>query len=298
MRRHPPPRCGIPRRGARGAGRPAGRPGPRRPAARRRRPAGTSAAPRARPRASPARSGSAAGRGRRAARPAGPARSRRWLCGPRPCRLTARCGPRPAPGGGPPSPVVGTTAVDHTAREQELRRRTRGGEQQPPPRVEPAQPAQRRHRRQGVAEAQRPQGEDRRVRGGTAHGQEVSVEVATTSSRSSQPRGLAQCEQDRLGDVRGVVEHRVRPGLVLLGAVVEEVRGHAARDEQGDADLAGGLGGERPGEPHHAELRRAVGGRVRDGLDARASTRRSRPCRRSPAGAGAPPGPRRRCRSG
>ena len=57
------------------------------------------------------------------------------------------------------------------------------------------------------------------------------------------------------------------------------------------ADLAGGLGGERPGEPHHPELRRAVGGRIRDGLDPQSRRDVTMPPV-LPAGTEAPNGPR------
>src|SRR4051812_26036338 len=52
--------------------------------------------------------------------------------------------------------------------------------------------------------------------------------------------GLREGEDDRGCGVLRPVEHRVGAGLVLRGPVVEEVRVHAARDEQRHPDLARG----------------------------------------------------------
>jgi hypothetical protein len=71
--------------------------------------------------------------------------------------------------------------------------------------------------------------------------------------------GAAEGEHDGLRDLARVGEVRVGRRLVLVGPPVEEVRAHAAGDEQRDADAAGGLGRERAGEADDAELRRAVG---------------------------------------
>ena len=60
----------------------------------------------------------------------------------------------------------------------------------------------------------------------------------------------------------GRLELGVGAGPVLLLAAVEEPGVHAARREHGDADPAGELRGEGPGEADHAELAGAVGGGV------------------------------------
>ena len=83
---------------------------------------------------------------------------------------------------------------------------------------------------------------------------------ATSSSRTSQPDGLAEREDDAAGDVGGVVEVLVGRRLERLGAAVEEARAHAAGDEQRDAHAVAQLGGERAREADDAELARAVGG--------------------------------------
>ena len=61
---------------------------------------------------------------------------------------------------------------------------------------------------------------------------------------------------------------------------------HAARDQQGHPDRAGQLGGERPGEADHPELRRAVRGGVADRLDAQGGGDGDDACPGTPAGSG------------
>ena len=55
-------------------------------------------------------------------------------------------------------------------------------------------------------------------------------------------RRLREREEDGRGDVLGPVEARVGRRFVSAGPSVEEIRRHTARDEEGNADAAGGLG--------------------------------------------------------
>ena len=183
-------------------------------------------------------------------RPAGRVRAPqagRWLCGPRPCRLTAtsrrrapgRAGPA-RPGRPPAAPCRPRRAPAAAGRPAPAPpapagvRATPGGA-----RAAPAPP---------VSRSPSPSARSATTYEPRAHGQDVSVDAVTTSSRTSQPTGWRSAISTACGDVGRVVELRVRAGAVLLGPVVEERGAHAAGDEQRDADLAGQLRRERPGE--------------------------------------------------
>ena len=153
----------------------------------------------------------------RAGRPAAAGATR----GPRPCRFTATAR-RGRPAAGRPARRSAPAG----------RRRRPGRPAAPARRARPApaavagnaarSAAQRRHRRGEVADAEGAQHED--------HGYDVSCSAQTTSSRTAQPGGWVSANMHRGGDVGRVVEDRVRPRPVLLVAVVEERRAHAARD--------------------------------------------------------------------
>ena len=87
-------------------------------------------------------------------------------------------------------------------------------------------------------------------------------------SRTAQPGGWESANMIAAAVSAGSLSIASGPGPVLRVAVVEERGPHPARDEQGHPDLTGQLGGERPGEADHPELRRAVRGGVADRLDA------------------------------
>ena len=68
-------------------------------------------------------------------------------------------------------------------------------------------------------------------------GQELSVELQITSSRSSQPAGWLSAKTTAAATSAGALDYRVRRRFVLLSPIVEEVGVHAARNQQCDADL-------------------------------------------------------------
>ena len=177
----------------------------------------------------------------------------------------------PGPGGRCPVEAADAVEVDHPVDEPErgeppAHRRGRR-EHERPVRVRPAQPPQRGHPGEGVPEPEGAQHEQGRPRARGRHGQDDSPEDTTTSSRSSTPAGRDRANTTASATRSGSQQVGVGAGPVLLGPAVEERGAHAARHEHGDADLAGGLGGQRAGEADDAELGRAVGGGVADGLE-------------------------------
>ncbi len=105
---------------------------------------------------------------------------------------------------------------DAAVREQPGRG-ARRGEQQRPAGQEPAQAAQGRDRRQRVPQAQRPQHEDGPPVHAAAHGQELSVETATTSSRTSHRAGWPRANRIASATWVGSLRTASGPGLYWSG---------------------------------------------------------------------------------
>ena len=68
------------------------------------------------------------------------------------------------------------------------------------------------------------------------------------------PDGRPSTHTTASGDVVGFGEHGIGARTTGLVAVVEERGPHAAGRQERDTDAAPVLGGERPGEPDHADF--------------------------------------------
>src|SRR4051794_19708106 len=117
-------------------------------------------------------------------------------------------------------PCRGHDGIDDAAVLQESGGRPRRREQQRPAGQQPPEPAQRRNPRERVPEAERPQhGDGPRVGVSSwrSHGQELSVETATTSSRSSQRAGWPSAKRIASATCAGSLRTASGPGLYCSG---------------------------------------------------------------------------------
>ena len=149
-----------------------------------------------------------------------------------------------------------------------------------------------------VTQPQRPQHEESRS---------GSAQLRARSSRSSSTPPAHGSRSPPAGPGRrpptaatsaGALSLASAGGLYCSVRPSKKRRVHATGDEQRDADLAGGLGGQRAREADHPELGRAVGGGVADGLDAQGGRAGDHATASCAADAVARRGRRRPCRSG